>query len=667
MVTAAPSPPVSRVESEVQRARGLLQKRRFAQSLAAAEALLAEVPENRDVLYLIAVNQRYLGRMADALRTLTHFEQLHPTYGRLFQERGHCLKAVGQTEAAIDAYERAVHLNAALPASWRALSELQRSVGRTAEADEAGRFAKHMATLPAEIVTATSLFAEDETYAAEALVRQFLQKHGDHIEGMRLLAQIGMKLDVLDDAEFLLESLLVFSADYHAARYEYALVLSRRHKFQSALGEIHELLRLDPGNRAFRTVEANAYVGLGEHERALQIFRDLLSDAPQQEDLHLSIAHALKTMGKQTEAVESYRAAATARPNFGDAYWSLANLKTYKFGDAEIEQMRVHVADPSTPLVDRYHLSFALGKALEDRADYAESFRYYEQGNQLKHGEIRYKPELTERNTRMQKAVCAREFFASRPVVGCPDPDPIFIVGLPRAGSTLLEQILASHSQVEGTMELSDIPRLVAQLQGREIAGGESRYPQVLTELTAEQLRGYGEKYLADTRVFRSGKAGAPARYFIDKMPNNFRHIGLIHLILPNARIIDARREPMACCFSNYKQLFANGQEFTYSLQDIGRYYRTYVELMQHWDEALPGKVLRMQHEDVVEDLEGSVRRLLEFCGLPFEPACLEFWKTERNVRTASSEQVRRPIFKEGLDQWRHFEPWLGPLKEALS
>jgi tetratricopeptide (TPR) repeat protein len=667
VVTAEPSPPVSRIESEVLRTRALLEKRQFAAALAAAEALLAEVPENRDVLYLIAVSQRYLGRMADALRTLTRFEQLHPAYGRLFQERGHCLKAVGQTVGAIEAYERAVQLNAALPASWRALSELLRSTGRNAEADEADRFGKHMATLPTAIVTGTSLLAEGETYAAEALVRQFLQKHGDHIEGMRLLAHIGMKLDVLDDAEFLLESVLVFSEDYHAARYDYAQVLCRRHKFQSALEETRKLLRVDPGNRAFRIVEANAHVGLGDHERALQVFRELLSDASQKEDLHLSIAHALKTMGRQTDAVESYRAAAAARPSYGDAYWSLANLKTYRFTETEMEQMRVYVADPATPLVDRYHLSFALGKALEDRADYAESFRYYDQGNQLKHSEIRYKPELTERNTRLQKAVCSREFFASRAGVGCPDPDPIFIVGLPRAGSTLLEQILASHSQVEGTMELSDIPRLASHLMGRETTGSESRYPQILTELSPEQLRGHGEKYIADTRVFRTGKAGASPPFFIDKMPNNFRHVGLIHLILPNARIIDARREPLACCFSNFKQLFANGQEFTYSLGDIGRYYRTYVELMQHWDEALPGKVLRMQHEDVVEDLEGSVRRLLEFCGLGFEPACLEFWKTQRNVRTASSEQVRRPIFKEGLDQWRHFEPWLGPLKEALS
>jgi hypothetical protein len=368
-------------------------------------------------------------------------------------------------------------------------------------------------------------------------------------------------------------------------------------------------------------------------------------------------------LGWQRYAVVSYRAGAAARPTFGDAFWSLANLKTYRFDAAELAQMQAQVASPAATLIDRYHLCFALGKAFEDRADYAESFRYYAQGNALKHSEIRYRPEITERNTRMQKAVCTRELFAARAGAGCPDPAPIFIVGLPRAGSTLLEQILASHSQVEGTMELSDIPRLVAQLQGREMGDTESRYPQVLAELSAEQLRGYGERYIADTRIYRT--SGRP--FFIDKMPNNFRHIGLIHLILPNAKIIDARREPMACCFSNFKQLFAHGQEFTYSLADIGRYYETYVELMQHWDEVLPGKVLRMQHENVVDDLEGSVRRLLDFCGLPFEAACLEFWKTERHVRTASSEQVRRPIFKEGLDQWRHFEPWLGPLREALS
>jgi tetratricopeptide (TPR) repeat protein len=478
---------------------------------------------------------------------------------------------------------------------------------------------------------------------------------------MRLLAQIGVKLDILDDAEFLLESVLVFAPDYDAARYEYAAVLSKRHKHQRALEEIQKLRTLEPDKRAYRIVEANAYVGLGDHQRALEIFRQLAAASPGEEDLQLSIGHALKTMGQQPEAIAAYRAAAAIRPNFGDAYWSLANLKTYRFTPGELVNMRREEAAGTTPLVDRYHLCFALGKALEDRAEYAESFHYYEQGNRLKQAEIRYRPELTERNTRLQKSTCTAEFFARRRGWGFASGEPIFIVGLPRAGSTLLEQILASHSQVEGTMELANVPRLVQQLQGRD-SNETSHYTAQLPDLTAEQVRAFGEKYLNDTRVYRSGRP-----YFIDKMPNNFRHIGLIHLMLPNAKIIDARREPLACCFSNFKQLFANGQEFTYGLEDIGRYYRTYVELMQHWDDVLPGRVLRMQHEEVVEDLEGSVRRLLEFCGLPFEAACLEFWKTERNVRTASSEQVRRPIFKEGLDQWRHFEPWLKPLQEILS
>jgi Sulfotransferase family len=316
----------------------------------------------------------------------------------------------------------------------------------------------------------------------------------------------------------------------------------------------------------------------------------------------------------------------------------------------------------ATAPVDRVHLCFALGKAFEDAGEFAQSFGYYERGNALKKSQGRYRPEPVERNTQLQMAVCTREFFAARREVGSKDPAPIFVVGLPRSGSTLLEQILASHSQVEGTMELADIPRTVLELQGREPDGDNPRYPRVLEELTAEDFLRLGERYLTDTRAYRGTKP-----HFIDKMPNNFRHIGLIHLMLPNAKIIDARRNALACCFSNFKQLFASGQEFTYGLEDIGRYYRTYVELMAHWDAALPGKVLRVEHESVVEDLEANVRRILEFCGLKFEPQCVEFYKTERSIRTASSEQVRRPIFKEGIDQWRHFEPWLGPLKEILG
>ncbi|MDB6102838.1 MAG: sulfotransferase, partial [Gammaproteobacteria bacterium] len=303
-----------------------------------------------------------------------------------------------------------------------------------------------------------------------------------------------------------------------------------------------------------------------------------------------------------------------------------------------------------------------LGKALEDRQQYEKSFQYYARGNSLKRAESHYRPEVLELNTRLQIEVCTPALFARNEDCGVRASDPIFVVGLPRSGSTLIEQILASHSGVEGTQELADVPRIVVDLKGRDSDLDNPRYPAVLAGMTAEDFRRLGEKYLTDTRIYRTGKAR-----FIDKMPNNFRHIGLIHLMLPNAKIIDARREPMACCFGNLKQLFAQGQEFCYSVEDIARYYRTYLELMRHWDTALPGRVLRVQHEDVVDDLEGTVRRLLDYCELQFEPACIEFHKTERSVRTASSEQVRQPIYREGLDQWRHYEPWLQPLRESLG
>jgi tetratricopeptide (TPR) repeat protein len=660
---AEPNPPASGLEAEVQRARGLMERRQFAQALALAQSLLVQVPRNRDVLYLVVVNQRYLNRITDALATLARFEAIHPDYGRLFQERGHCHRASGGSAAAITAYAQAVNLDPALPASWRALAALYRAAGRTSDAQNAANMVATLDALPVAVLTANSLLNEGSTHAAEQMIREFLLQHPAHIEGMRLLARIGMKLRVLDDAEFLLESVLKFAPDYHAARHDYAQVLADRHKHLEALEQIRKLLAVEPRNPVFRALQGNALMGLGKHDEALEVFFELREQTPANPTLHLTIAHVLKTVGRQEEAIESYRQAAEVRPTFGDAYWSLANLKTYRFTEDEIARMRRFESDPGVPLVDRYHFCFALGKALEDRGEYQQSFHFYERGNALKKDETRYDRASFERIARRQMQLCTREFFAARQGVGCDRPDPIFIVGLPRAGSTLIEQILASHSAVEGTKELAEIPRLVHQLNGRESQDTQPRYPDVLATLDAGQLQKLGEQFIADTRIYRS----TDRPFFIDKMPNNFRHIGLIHLILPNAKIIDARREPLACCFSNFKQLFANGQEFTYSLEDIGHYYRTYVELMQHWDDVLPGKVLRMQHEAVVEDLEDSVRRLLDFCGLEFEPACLEFWKTERNVRTASSEQVRRPIFKEGLDQWRRFEPWLGPLKDALS
>ncbi|HEY3653464.1 MAG TPA: sulfotransferase [Steroidobacteraceae bacterium] len=655
-------PPPARIETEIRRVRALLECSEFAAALQAALPLLSEAPENRDVLYMIAVAQRYLQRLPDALATLHRLEELHPDYPRLYQERGHCQVALRSAAPAIEAFEQAVKMSPALPASWKALEVLYRMTGQAGAAQKAAAEVENLAKLPPEIVTAFSMFADNEISDAEQLLRRYLLTHGDHVEGMRLLAQIGVRMDVYDDAEILLENALALAPDYDALRYDYALILLRRHKHVRAREEMEKLLKKDPGNRDYRTTHATICTGFGDYDKALPLYREILDETPDRPELHLSIAHALKTVGRTREAIDSYRAAAAARPRFGDAYWSLANLKTYRFTDAEIARMRADEAAARIGLEDRYHLCFALGKALEDRAEYAESFEYYARGNALKKSECRYRPEPLERNARLQAEVCTRDFFSARQGVGCDSPAPIFIVGLPRSGSTLLEQILASHSKVEGTMELADILRMVQDLQGRETKDSIPRYPGILAELKPDDFKRLGEKYLADTRVYRTGKP-----FFIDKMPNNFRHIGLIHLILPNAKIIDARRDPVACCFGNYKQLFASGQQFTYGVEDITRYYRMYVDLMAHWDQALPGKALRIHHENVVEDLEANVRRILEFCNLDFEPACVDFHKTERRVHTASSEQVRQPINREGIDRWRNFEPWLGPLKNALG
>jgi tetratricopeptide (TPR) repeat protein len=676
MQAAAITPAISPVETEVRRIRVLLERNQFGAALRAGEALAATVPENRDVLYMIAVSLRYLNRIPEALATLERLESHHPAFSRLFQERGHCFVAMRDAPRAIEAFLNAVNINPALPASWRTLQTLYRMSGQAENADTAAAHVTTLEKLPVEVVTANAMFSDGELVPAEAMIRAYLLKHGDHVEAMRLLARIGLALDVLDDADTLLEAVLARAPDYQAARYDYAIALLKRHKHVQCIAELDKLLLLDPANRIYRTTYATAMVGLGDHEKALLRYQDLVSGVSQPvpaSELHLSIAHSLKALGRQSEAVESYRTAAAVRPSYGDAYWSLANLKTYRFTDDEISRMREQEAVQTTAWLDRSHLCFALGKALEDRGEFEQSFRYYERGNELKKSHSGYRPEPVERNTRLQKEICTREFFAARQAARLAQASggetgadasnavPIFVVGLPRSGSTLLEQILASHSKVEGTMELADIPRMVLELQGRESNNENPRYPRVLEELTAGDFRGLGARYLGDTSIYRTGKP-----FFIDKMPNNFRHIGLIHSILPNAKIIDARRNPMACCFSNFKQLFASGQEFTYSLEDIGRYYRTYVELMAHWDTVLPGKILRIEHEEVVEDLEANVRKILDFCGLEFEPQCVEFYKTERSIRTASSEQVRRPIFKEGIDQWRNFEPWLGPLKAAL-
>ncbi len=580
----------------------------------------------------------------------------------MHQERGLCHVARKDAPAAIEALLTAVNINPALPMSWRMLEGVYRIAGDTANAAIAAEHVATLAALPPAVVNATSLFADEDLAPAEEIVRTYLLRHGDHPEAMRLLARIGMAREIYDDAETLLDAVLRIAPDHHAARLDYAQCLTRRHRHAQAKVQIEHLLGLDPDKPDYRALAAETAVGLGEHDRAIILYRGLIVDTGGSPDLHLWLGHALKTVGRTSEAIASYRAATAARADFGDAYWSLANLKTYRFEDDEIVRMRAAEVADGTAAIDRVNLCFALGKALEDRGEVAESWRYYMRGNALQRADSRYRPEIMETNTRRQISTCTRAFFDARRGWGVPDADPIFIVGLPRAGSTLIEQILASHSQVEGTQELPEVQRIVLDLQGRDPDLDDPRYPGVLTDLSRDDIAALGRHYIDETRSYRTG-----APFFIDKMPNNFRHIGLMRLMLPNARIIDARRDPMSCCFSNLKQLFAQGQEFSYGIEDIARYYRTYLELMAHWDAVLPGHVLRVQHEDVIDDLEGSVRRILDHCGLPFERACVDFHTNTRSVRTPSSEQVRRPIFRDGLDGWKHYAPWLGPLEEALG
>lgn len=639
--------------------RALMQQGNFRGALG---QLNEQSPTSREVRFLKAACLRYLGQLDSALAELDALRQSHADYARAWQETGHVQRARGQSKAALLAYRQAVTLNPALMASWQALSELEASHGEASAGERAGKQVQRLKGLPRELLTVTSLLHEGKLYKAEQLCRAFLKSHPAHIEGMRLLAALGLQLNVLDDAEYLLETALGLDPRNAFVRYDYVTVLARRQKFAQALEEAATLRRAQPGNPSFETAYANQLMAVGRFDEALTVYEQVLEALPDHPGVQLSRGHALKTKGDREGAIAAYQAARQSRPQLGDAWWSLANLKTYVFDAAELDQMRALEAGSDLAPADRYHLCFALGKALEDGGEYAESWDYYARGNALKAAELRYDPERVSLEMAAQREVCTADFFAEREGWGDPAADPIFVVGLPRAGSTLIEQILASHSMVDGTLELPNVLALVHRLNGRLKRDQAPRYPLVMSDLTAAQAAEFGRAFIDDTQLHRQG-----APHFIDKMPNNFRHIGLIALMLPNARFIDARRHPMACCFSGFKQLFAEGQEFSYRLEDIGRYYREYVALMAHWDDVLPGRVLRVDYESVVGDLETQVRRMLDFLGLPFESACLDFHQTKRLVRTASAEQVRQPINTQGVDQWRHYEPWLGPLREALG
>ncbi|WP_323845927.1 sulfotransferase [Microbulbifer magnicolonia] len=641
-------------------ARGLA--RDPAAALAQLGALLADNPHSVYGRQLKAVALRLLARAPEALAVLEPLVAEHPGFAEAQYELGLCLRALGRLAESAEALRRAVTLKGDFAPAWKSLGDALLAQDNKTEGEAAlGQFAALSARDP-QLRRALQALQQGQLALAEQLCRDYLKRRPADVTAIRLLAELGLKLGRYADAEKLLSRCLELAPDFLLARYNYTFALIRLGRHQQALAELDTLLAAEADNPNYLILKGATLVRLARYDEALAIYERLLAQSDSQPQVQLSYGHTLKTVGRQAQAIAAYRRAAALDPELGEAWWSLANLKTVQFDSADLAAMRDCLNMPAKSVEQRAQLLFALGKACEDAALHEESFAHYAEGNRLRRTTLHYSTAENAERTDATIELFTPEFLAARADFGCEKSDPIFIVGLPRSGSTLIEQILASHSQIEGTMELPDVIAMSRRLGGRRDMREKSRYPGVLAELSPAQWAALGEEYLERTRVQRRGKP-----FFIDKMPNNFAHIGFIHLMLPNAKIIDARRHPIACCFSNFKQHFARGQRFSYELGELGAYYRDYLRLMDHFDAVLPGRVLRVQYEDTVADLEGQVRRLLDYCGLPFEQACLDFHNNKRAVHTASSEQVRRPVYRDALSQFRPFLPQLQPLIDALG
>lgn len=543
----------------------------------------------------------------------------------------------------------------------RMLGRVLRQLGRSEEAARAEMDAIRAAALdPAMIAIAGALLANDLP-AAEAGLRNRLSRQPTDVAAIRMMAELAGRLGRYRDAENLLRRAIELAPAFTAARANLAIALYKQNRFAEAGEVLEQVLAQDPANASSRNLLAATLGRTGDYDEALAIYGELTAAFPDHAKLWMSYGHMLKTVGRLEESIAAYRRALAAEPHLGEVWWSLANLKTVEFSDDDIAAMEAALAGDVSD-EDALHLHFALGKAWGDRSDAATSFRHYAAGNALRSRELAYDPQATTRQVDRMIAVLTPEFLAQRSGAGDPSPDPVFILGLPRAGSTLLEQILSSHSAVEGTMELPDIPA-IAMREAKAVGEDPRDWPGAVARMAPQRFAELGAEFLERTRVQR--KTAKP--FYIDKLPNNWSYAGLIHLILPNAKIIDARRGPLDCCFSNFRQHFAKGQAFSYSLDHIGWYYADYVRAMDHYDRVLPGRIHRVIHERLLDDPEGEVRAMLDYLGLPFEEACMEFHRNTRAVRTASSEQVRRPINRDGVGQWEPYDAWLGPLRTALG
>jgi len=547
--------------------------------------------------------------------------------------------------------------------AYRLLGAALRRTGDAEEAERAELDAIAASVGDPVLMRAAEALLDNDLPTAERVLRPRLAEKPTDVAAIRMMAELAGRLGRYPDAETLLRRALELAPAFAPARANLATVLYKQNRPAEAIDQLDLLPKDDEGATGQQNLKAAALGRIGSYEEAIGLYQQVLAKVPGQPKVWMSYGHALKTVGRQQDAIAAYRRALELAPTLGETWWSLANLKTVTFGDEDVAAMAEALGREGLGPEDRLHLNFALGRAFEERQSHERSFGHYAEGNRIRAAMMRYDVGEVESFVARAKSLFTSAFFAARAGAGCAAPDPIFILGMPRAGSTLIEQILASHPEVEGTMELPDIPALARRLGGARTGSDEALYPECLADLDPAALEALGEEYLERTRIQR--KTDRP--YFIDKMPNNWAHAGLIRLILPAAKIIDARRHPLDCCFSNFKQHYARGQGFSYRLDDMGRYYAAYVDLMAHLGETMADPPHLVVHEDLIDDPEREVRRLLACLGLPFDPACLRFHENERAVRTASSEQVRRPINREGLDQWRPYEAWLDPLKQALG
>jgi tetratricopeptide (TPR) repeat protein len=654
--------PTGTVETALAHAERLL---RLDPALAAEQAgeILKVAPNHPPAMLLSASARRLSGDPAAALLVLEPLCAQQPNWAAAHYEHGLALGDSQQPAAALSALRRAVQLKPGMPDAWRAIGDHLTAAGDTSGADAA--YAQHIkaSTRDPKLLAAASALVEGRISQAETRLRAHLKERPTDVVAIRMLAEVAARLGRNASAETLLERCLELAPSFDPARHQYAIVLQRQNKSAAALQQLDRLERTDPHNSTYRNLKAVVLAKIGEYRESIKLYEEVLAVHPEHPRIWLSYGHALATAGREEDSTAAYRKSIGLEAGLGEAYWSLANLKTFRFTAAERQAMQTQLARSDLSEEARCHFDFAMGKALEDERNFQKSFAHYQCANELRRRRLNYDPQEMSEFVRRSKELLTAEFFAQRDGFGVDAHDPIFIVGLPRAGSTLIEQILASHSQVEGTMELPDLLMIAGTLAGRKEASEVARYPSVLAELSSETSRALGRQYLEQTRIQR--KTAKP--FFIDKMPNNFLHTGLIRLILPNAKIIDARRHPMACCFSGFKQQFAEGHRYSYSLEDLGRFYREYIDLMAHFDRVAAGKVHRVIYERVIEDTEAEVRRLLAYCGLEFESECLRFYENDRPVRTPSAQQVRQPIYREGMEHWRNYEPWLEPLERALG